>query len=122
MKGLNATDAQLLQIVTAASPATITDVLAVMQEIDNLLPSNDGLKWFNLLYLKVTEKVDTQPPPNGWEDEAWLTLLDVVFAKFYFAAISGPFTSRRMRQVPGLHYSRREIVRTLIASSSHWLE
>ena len=89
MNGLNATDAQLLQIVTAAAPATIPDVLAVMQKIDNLLPSNDGLKWFNLLYLKVTEKVDAQLPPNGWEDEAWLTLLDVVFAKFYFAAISG---------------------------------
>ncbi len=89
MNGLNATDAQLLQIVTAAAPATIPDVLAVMQKIDNLLPSNDGLKWFNLLYLKVTEKVDTQPPANGWEDEAWLTLLDVVFAKFYFSAISG---------------------------------
>jgi hypothetical protein len=68
MNGPNAIDAQLLQIVTAAAPATITDVLAVMQEIDNLLPSNDGLKWFNLLYLNVTEKVDTQPPPNGWED------------------------------------------------------
>jgi uncharacterized protein DUF5995 len=89
MNGPNAIDAQLLQIVTAAAPATITDVLAVMQEIDNLLPSNDGLKWFNLLYLNVTEKVDTQPPPNGWEDGAWMTLLDVVFAKFYFGAISG---------------------------------
>jgi hypothetical protein len=89
MNGLNATDAELLQIVTAAAPATIADVLAVMQKIDTLLPSSDGLKWFNLLYLKVTEKVDTQPPPNGWEDQAWLTLLDVVFAKFYFEAISG---------------------------------
>src|SRR4030081_1355295 len=88
MNGLNATDAELLQIVTAAAPATIADVLAVMQKIDNLFPSNDGLKWFNLLYLKVTEKVDAQPPPNGWEDEAWLTLLDVVFAKLYFATIS----------------------------------
>jgi hypothetical protein len=89
MNGLNATDAELLRIVTAAAPATIADVLAVMQKIDNLLPSNDGLKWFNLLYLKVTEKVDAQPPPNGWEDQAWLALLDVVFAKLYFAAISG---------------------------------
>ena len=33
MNGPNALDAQLLQIVTAAAPATITDVLAVMQEI-----------------------------------------------------------------------------------------
>ncbi len=88
MDGLNATDAQLLQIVTAAPPATIADVLAILQNIDNTLRSNDGLKWFNLLYLKVTENVDTQPPPNGWEDQAWLTLLDVVFAKLYFATIA----------------------------------
>jgi hypothetical protein len=88
MDGLNATDTQLLQIVTAAPPATIADVLAILQNIDNTLPSNDGLKWFNLLYLKVTENVDTQPPPNGWEDQAWLTLLDVVFAKLYFATIA----------------------------------
>jgi hypothetical protein len=89
MNVLNTSDAQLLQIVTTAAPATILDVLGVMQKIDDLLPNNDGLKWFNLLYLKVTEKVDTKPPANGWEDEAWLTLLDVVFAKFYFAAIAG---------------------------------
>jgi Family of unknown function (DUF5995) len=86
---LNTTDAQLLQIVSMAAPTTIPDVLAVMRKIDGLLPNDDGLKWFNLLYSKVTEKVDTQPPPNGWEDEEWLNRLDVIFAKFYFEAITG---------------------------------
>src|SRR3984885_1573881 len=89
MPDVNPADAQLLQIVTAASPASIADVIAVMQSIDGLLPSNDGLKWFNKLYLMVTQKIDTQPPPTGWEDAAWLTRLDVVFAGFYFAAIAG---------------------------------
>jgi hypothetical protein len=89
MPDLNPADAQLLQIVTATSPASIADVIAVMQSIDGLLPSNDGLKWFNKLYLMVTQKIDTQPPPTGWEDAAWLTRLDVVFAGFYFAAIAG---------------------------------
>ncbi|MGA2812423.1 MAG: DUF5995 family protein [Candidatus Acidiferrum sp.] len=88
MANLNPTDAQLLQIVTGAAPATIADVVVIMQGIDALLPSNDGLKWFNKLYLMVTEQVDTQPPPGGWKDGAWLTHLDVVFAGFYFAAIS----------------------------------
>ena len=88
MPDLNPIDAQLLQIVTAASPASIADVIALMQSIDALLPGNDGLKWFNKLYLMVTQKIDTQPPPNGWEDAAWLTRLDVVFAGFYFAAIA----------------------------------
>jgi hypothetical protein len=54
-------------------------VIAVMQGIDALLPGNNGLKWFNKLYLMVTQKIDTQPPPCGWEDAAWLTRLDVRF-------------------------------------------
>jgi hypothetical protein len=87
MPNLNPTDAQLLQIVSSAAPAVITDVVAVMQSIDGLLPSSDGLKWFNKLYLMVTQQIDTQPPSNGWEDATWLTRLDVVFAGFYFAAI-----------------------------------
>jgi hypothetical protein len=89
MPNLNSIDAQLLQIVSGASLASIADVIALMQRIDELLPSNDGLKWFNRLYLMVTQQVAAQPPPNGWEDATWLTRLDVVFAGFYFAAIAG---------------------------------
>lgn len=89
MTNLNSIDAELLQIVSGTSPASITDAIAVMQRIDGLLSSNDGLKWFNRLYLMVTRQIDTQPPPNGWEDATWLTRLDVVFAGFYFAAIAG---------------------------------
>jgi Family of unknown function (DUF5995) len=89
MLNLNPIDAQLLQIVSSISPASIADVIAVMQKIDGLLPSNDGLKWFNRLYLMVTQKIDSGPPPGGWEDAAWLTRLDVVFAGLYFAAIVG---------------------------------
>src|SRR5579863_2085728 len=89
MTDLNPTDAQLLQIVKTAAPASIADVVAVMQRIDGLLPSNDGLKWFNKLYLIVTQKIDGQSPRTAWEDPAWLTRLDVIFASFYFAAIAG---------------------------------
>jgi hypothetical protein len=89
MPNLNSIDTQLLQIVSGASPASIADVIAVMQRIDGVLPGNDGLKWFNRLYLMVTQKIDAEPPPNGWEDATWLTRLDVVFAGFYFAAIAG---------------------------------
>jgi hypothetical protein len=89
MPNLNDTDTQLLQIVAQAAPASIADVIAIMQRIDGLLPSNDGLKWFNKLYLMVTQQIDTQTPPGGWEDATWLTRLDVMFASFYFAAITG---------------------------------
>ena len=82
-------DAQLLQIVARPSPATIPDVISTMQQIDTLLPVTDGLKWFNLLYLKVTQRIDGQPPATAWQDPEWLTRLDVVFANLYFAAIAG---------------------------------
>jgi hypothetical protein len=82
------TDTQLLKISSGAAPATIADVLATMQSIDNVLPCSDGLKWFNLLYMMVTKRVDSSPPAGGWKNATWLTRLDVVFARFYFAAIS----------------------------------
>jgi hypothetical protein len=37
----------------------------------------------------VTQQVDAQPPPTGWEGPDWLTRLDIVFAGFYFSAIAG---------------------------------
>jgi Family of unknown function (DUF5995) len=81
------TDSQLIEITSGPPPTTIADVLTLMQRIDDLLPNGDGLKWFNLLYMRVTQEVDSSPPPGGWQDPAWLTRLDVVFAQFYFAAI-----------------------------------
>lgn len=83
----SAVDNQLMNIVSEHPPTTIDGVAALMQTIDDLLPSGDGLKWFNLLYMRVTQEVDANPPPGGWEDSAWLTRLDVVFAQLYFTAI-----------------------------------
>lgn len=82
-------DRALYQIVKDAAPVTIDDVLQTMQSIDQLLPGTDGLKWFNRLYMMVTQQVDQKPPAGGWRDPAWLTRLDVVFAGFYFRAIAG---------------------------------
>ncbi len=79
-------DAQLLNIASNAKPASIADIIAIMQSIDGILPASDGLKWFNLLYLMVTKQVSA--PAGGWEDPAWLARLNVVFAGFYFAAIA----------------------------------
>jgi hypothetical protein len=46
------------------------------------------LKWFNRLYLMVTEQVDLRPD-GGWKDAAWLLTLDVVFAGIYLKAVAG---------------------------------
>ena len=79
----------LYTIVSGAAPATIDDVLRRMQQIDGLLADEDGLKWFNRLYMMVTKEVDVNPPAGGWRDAEWLLRLDVVFAGFYFRAIAG---------------------------------
>jgi hypothetical protein len=85
---VSAEDAALYGVVSRAAPVTIGDVIATMQQIDGLLADDDGLKWFNRLYLMVTEQVDLQPPAGGWQDEAWVLGLDVVFAGFYFRAVA----------------------------------
>src|SRR5579862_4965333 len=84
-----AEDLQLYELVSGAAPATIDDVMKVMEGIDALLPDSDGLKWFNRLYLMVTREVDVNPPEGGWKDAEWLTLLDVLFAGLYFRAVAG---------------------------------
>lgn len=80
-------DQQLLQILTGRQVTTIADVIATMESIDGALAGNDGLKWFNLLYLMVTKQVNA--PPAGWKAPSWIEHLDVVFAQFYFDAITG---------------------------------
>ena len=88
MANLSVLDRQLLDLISSVpQPATIQDVVTLMTNIDNLLPGDDGLKWFNKLYLKVTEAIDQQAI-SGWADPAWLTQLDVIFAGLYFTAIT----------------------------------
>jgi uncharacterized protein DUF5995 len=91
LKGLEMTtqvDQQLLQIVEGVAPDTINDVVNIMQKIDAVLPNDDGLKWFNFLYLMVTNEVERNPPIGGWLDAIWLHKLDVDFARLYFSAIT----------------------------------
>jgi Family of unknown function (DUF5995) len=84
----SSTDQPLYDLVSATAPVTIADVIARMQAIDALLPVSDGLKWFNRLYLMVTQQVDLHPPGGAWQDPVWLTRLDVVFAGLYFSAVA----------------------------------
>jgi hypothetical protein len=86
----------LFDVVSAANPETIADVIATMNSIDALLPANDGLKWFNRLYLMVTDQVNVSPPGGAWQNPAWLTRLDVVFARFYFTALSDSLAGRKL--------------------------
>lgn len=87
-----ASDQQLLQVVSGPAPKAIADVIAMIQNIDKLLPGDDGLKWFNRLYLMVTQQVGAQSSVSVWNNRQWLDRLDVVFAGLYFAAVAGILT------------------------------
>ena len=62
---------------------TIEDVLSRMEELDRSLARDDGVRWFNRLYLEVTRSVAAQETDAG----SFLYALDVEFAGKWFAAV-----------------------------------
>ena len=81
-------DATIVAAVQA-KPQNIPDVFKIMQTIDATCVDEDGLKWFNWLYMTVTEAVENKATGAGFNDPAWLSQLDVVFARLYFDALAG---------------------------------
>ena len=74
-------------VLDATPVASVAEAVAVMTAIDRILPDEDGLKWFNRLYLRVTVDVGAAVVRARFNDPAFLTTLDVVFANLYFAAL-----------------------------------
>src|SRR4051812_4634142 len=70
----------------AANCTSIDDVIAAMKSIQATLPPEDGVASFNRLYLAVTEAVGDEVKGQSFEDAAWLTRLDVVFANRFLSA------------------------------------
>jgi hypothetical protein len=89
MSNHNQTDLELIEILNTAAPGDIPDVIDIMSAIDAVVPSDDGLKWFNWLYLEVTKAVLLNPPPGGFNNPLWINRLDVIFAGFYFIVLKG---------------------------------
>lgn len=67
----------------------IGGVLEKMAEIQAVLPSQDGVAWFNRLYAKTTEAIAQAIADGRFEAPELLEELDVVFAQLYFAAYDG---------------------------------
>jgi hypothetical protein len=65
-----------------------------MQVIDATCIDGDGLKWFNWLYLQVTEAVEALVASGGFHDPAWLAQLDVQFARLYFGALASTLSGQ----------------------------
>ena len=81
-------DSALLAAVET-TPETIADVVKMLETIQGVCADGDGLKWFNGLYLEVTQAVQARVAAAGFGDPQWLAALDVRFARFYFAAVQG---------------------------------
>jgi hypothetical protein len=70
----------------ATACTTIPQVIARMKQIDAALPRNDGVAYFNRLYLQVTLAVDAATAGVTFKQPGFAEQLDVVFAALYFAA------------------------------------
>ncbi len=79
-------DAAILAAVQTA-PQAIGDVVKILEAVQAVCADGDGLKWFNGLYLDVTQAVEARVNAGEFESPAWIAALDVRFARFYFAAI-----------------------------------
>jgi hypothetical protein len=79
-------DPSLLEAVET-TPRSVEDVVVILEAIEAACSDGDGLKWFNWLYLRVTQAVQARVNAAGFDDCAWIAALDVNFASFYFAAI-----------------------------------
>ena len=84
----------LEQVLRAPAAARIADVVERMQALDAVLPPNDGIAYFNRLYLAVTETVAEQARPGVFADPPFIRWLDVVFANLYFAALANHVRGR----------------------------
>jgi hypothetical protein len=78
----------LTQILARTPVHSIEEAIAIMTAIDESLPDSDGVKWFNRLYLRVTVSVGAAVAGATFNDAAFLTKLDVVFANLYFSALT----------------------------------
>jgi hypothetical protein len=64
----------------------------ILESIDSICVVGDGLKWFNGLYLAVTQAIEARVNAGGSVDGAWLAGPDVRFAQLYFGAVQSALT------------------------------
>lgn len=83
-------------LLTAVRTPTqsVADVLRIMRIIDATCIDGDGLKWFNWLYLQVTQAVEIRIASGGFTDPAWLAQLDVQFARLFFSALESALSGQ----------------------------
>ena len=97
-----------LAAAVQTTPQSIPEVLQVLQTIDAACVAGDGLKWFNWLYLIVTQAVENRVAAGGFNDPQWLAELDVQFAALYFSALNAALTGAPCPGSWDAMFSRRD--------------
>jgi hypothetical protein len=68
--------------------SSIGEVVEIMTALEGALSRNDGLWWFNRLYLRVTVAVSRAVTTTTFQDPVFLERLDILFANQYFDAVA----------------------------------
>ena len=68
--------------------------MRTFEAIDAICIDGDGLKWFNCLYLQVTRTVETRVASGTFSESAWLSELDVQFARLYLSALEASLSGQ----------------------------
>jgi hypothetical protein len=86
---------KLLEAISGPTCTTYSQVLAKLTAIEAALDERDGLRWFTRLYREMTTAVSLRAAEGGFQDPAFLELLDCVFAELYFAALAARLAGSR---------------------------
>jgi hypothetical protein len=78
----------LSEVTRRRRASSVAEVVDIMTALERELSPNDGLWWFNHLYLRVTLAVRSAVTTTTFRDPAFLERLDVVFANQYFDAVA----------------------------------
>jgi hypothetical protein len=84
----DALDAHLLALATAPRLRSFEEVIERLGALDDALPPSDGLRYFNRLYLTMTEAVVAAARRGEFQDLPFLERLDCTFADLYLAALA----------------------------------
>jgi hypothetical protein len=80
---------------------------ATLEAIDTTCADGVGLKWFNWLYLQVTQSVEARIAAGGFAEGAWLAELDVQFARIYFAALESALSGEAAAECRQILFASR---------------
>lgn len=83
-------------VVKNDEPKTIDKVLQSLDKLNKAFPENDGLRYFNELYTKITQATKDGIENGIFEDPAYVEKLDVNFANLYLDAIKANLNGDKM--------------------------